>query len=103
MKPLQKELSGLVHDFSQNTTLHGFAGLFKRRETPNPLRWKNAMFLVAVLASFSFLAVNLYGLGDDYLKYPVTTSVLRERRDFIELPAITICADEEIRVENKFL
>ena len=105
-KPLRKELASLVKEFSQNTTLHGFAGLFKTRETANPLRWKNAMFLVAVLASFSFLAVNLYSLGDDYLKYPVTTTILRERRDYIELPAITICFDYDgsnLRVRNTLL
>ena len=60
------------------------------------------MFLVAVLASFSFLAVNLYSLGDDYLQYPVTTSVLRERRDYIELPAITFCFDENAGMVGRY-
>ena len=105
-KPLRKELGSLVKEFSQNTTVHGLAGLLKKRETANPLRWNHTMFLVAVLASFSFLAVNLNSLGDDYLQYPVTTTILRERRESIELPAITICFDyssDQLTVRNTLL
>ena len=94
-KPLQKQLSAICNEFLQRTTFHGLAGLFGRRETANPLKWKNVMFLVAVLACQSFLAMNLYELGEDYLQYPVTTSILRERRDIMELPAITFCIDQE--------
>ena len=88
---MRKELAGLVNEFAQNTTLHGFGNLFKKRETPNPFKWKNGMFLLAVLACLSYLSFNLYSLGQDYLRYPVTTSVVRERKQFIALPAITIC------------
>ena len=90
-KPLKKQLSAICNEFLQRTTFHGLAGLFGRRETANPLKWKNVMFLVAVLACQSFLAMNLYELGEDYLQYPVTTSILRERREIMQLPAITFC------------
>ena len=89
---MRKELAGLVHEFTQSTTLHGFGSLFKKRETPNPFKWKNVMFLLAILACMTYLGVNLYSLRKDYLRYPVTTSVVRERMDFMELPAITMCS-----------
>ena len=88
---MRKELAGLVNEFAQNTTLHGFGNLFKKRETPNPFKWKNGMFLLAILACVSYLSFNLYSLAQDYLRYPVTTSVVREMRHAIALPAITFC------------
>ena len=96
--PVKKELAEIVHDFSETTTLHGLDGLFKKRKRSNPLKWKNYMFLVAVLGCLTFLGINLNTLGKDYLEYPVTTSIVRERRAFMELPAITICTPEHLQV-----
>ena len=95
-----KELTGLVTEFSQNTTMHGFANLFKKREKPNPLKWKNVMFLLAIMTCFVFLGMNLYTLGKDFLDYPVTTSIVQEHRDFIEMPAVTLCQEKNDRVRH---
>ena len=93
--PVKQELAGLVNGFAENTTLHGFASLFRKRETPNPLKWKNCMVLLAILGSMSFLGVNLYLLFSDYFQYPVTTSIVMERRESLELPAVTVCVETE--------
>ena len=90
--PVKKELTELVNEFAGNTTLHGFGSLFKKRKTPNPLKWKNCMFLFALLACLAYLGFNLNSLVKDYLKYPVSTSIVRERREFMELPGISICS-----------
>ena len=99
--PVQKELAELVNEFSGNTTLHGFGGLFKKRKTPNPLKWKNVMFLFALLACLTYLGINLNALVRDYLQYPVTTSIVRERREVMELPAITLCIPQTSSVSYK--
>ena len=93
--PVKQELAGLVNGFAENTTLHGFASLFRKRETPNPLKWKNCMVLLAILGSMSFLGVNLYLLFSDYFQYPVTTSIVMERRESLELPAVTVCVESK--------
>ena len=41
----------------------------------------------------SFVGVNLYFLFIDYFQYPVTTSIVMERRESLELPAVTVCVD----------
>ena len=92
--PVKKELAGLVNRFAENTTLHGFASLFRKREALNPLKWKNCLFLLAILGSMSFLVINLQILFSDYFQYPVTTSIVVERRESLELPAVTLCVDD---------
>ena len=101
--PVQKELAGLVTDFSTNTTLHGLGGLFKKRKTSNPFKWKNYMFLIAFFACLVILGYNLHSLATDYLKYPVTTSIVRERREFMEFPAITMCISGNFTVRNQLI
>ena len=94
--PVGKQLSGLVSRFAENTTMHGFAGLCSKRVIFNRFKWKNYMFLVAILACMSVLGLNLYFLFKEYFEYPVTTSILRERRQSMDLPAITFCADSRV-------
>ena len=53
------------------------------------------MVLLAILGSMSFLGVNLYLLFSDYFQYPVTTSIVMERRESLELPAVTVCVETE--------
>ena len=89
--PVHKELARLINNFAGDTTLHGLANLFKKRETPNPFKWKNIMFLFAITASMTFLVINLRILLEDYSQYPVTTTIVRSRSEFRELPAITLC------------
>ena len=91
LPPVQKELAGLVNRFAQDTSLHGFASLCNKRETLNPFKWKNCLFMFAILGSMTFLGINLYYLFQDYTRYPVTTSIMTERRDILELPAVTFC------------
>ena len=89
--PVHQELARLINNFAGDTTLHGLANLFKKRETSNPFKWKNIMFLFAITASMICLVINLQILWEDYSRWPVTTSTIRSRNQSRELPAVTVC------------
>ena len=81
----------LVKDFTDVTSLHGFHHALRDRPRYNKYRWKNCIFLAAILVCLTWANYNLYVLITEYRQYPVTTSIVVERKDELELPAITIC------------
>ena len=87
----RKGVFSLFKDFSQDTTLHGFAQAVKQRPQFNQYRWKNAVFIVAIIFCLSITGSNLYYLISDYYHFPVTTSIVLEHHNELEFPAVTIC------------
>ena len=81
----------MVKDFASETTLHGFHHALRDRPQYNRYRWKNVVFLAAILFCFTMTGYHLYFLVTEYMTYPVTTSIVVEHVDELELPAMTIC------------
>ena len=87
----KKGVRRLFRDFAQNTTLHGFSRAAKERSEFNKYGWKNVVFLAAILSCLGLTGHNLYFLISDYLRFPVTTSIVVENHQELEFPAVTIC------------
>ena len=92
----------LFKDFANNTTLHGFSNAIKPRHQFNRFRWKNLLFLVAIISCLSLTGRNLYILISDYLEYPVTTSIIVETNKELELPAITLANCNKLPTKDYF-
>ena len=90
-RSLKRELRNLVVDFANETTLHGFFNFVKPRSKFNPYKMKNMVYLLAILSCAALSGFNLYTLVQDYMEHPVATSIVIEKENQQEFPAVTIC------------
>ena len=77
--------------FSSETTLHGFAFALGERPHYNRYKWKNVLYLAAILCCLTVTGNNLYYLISEYYEYPVTTSIVVDHKSVLPYPALTIC------------
>ena len=81
----------ILKEFSESTTLHGFAHVVRLRSRFNTWRWKNFLFLLVTMTCLGFAGVNVVTMVTDYFTYPVVTTSYTETENPMIFPAVTIC------------
>ena len=89
-----------LKEFAENTTLHGFAHVVRRRPAFNKWKWKNLIFVLVTVACLSFAGNNVVSMVTDYLSYPVTTTTYTNTDLPMDFPAVTICNNNKIAYHN---
>ena len=81
----------ILREFTEVTTLHGFAHVTRMRSRYNCLGWKNKLFLLVTLCCIGMAANNVFYIVADFLRYPVVTETHTDTRGRVVFPAVTIC------------
>jgi len=84
--PVKTRRKILFERFAANATLHGFRYLVQDN------RKRKCLWLIIILACFSFAGVLFYSILYDFLTYKTTTitTVVYDKTE-IEFPTITVC------------
>ena len=82
---------GILKEFSESTTLHGFAHVVRVRSRFNNRKWKNFLFLLVTFACLGFAGKNVVTMVTDYFTYPVVTTSYSGTENPMIFPAVTIC------------
>ena len=84
----RKKVLETMNEFSESTTIHGFAYAANKEHSP----WRPAWGMVLVAAAI-FTSFQVYSLYDEWQVNPVITTLktVAQPIDEIEFPAVTIC------------
>ena len=93
----QKSLKEVFKWFDENTTLGGWAPAF---HSDNKL--SRAFWTILLLIGASLTLWSIWQAFHRYFKYNTVTAIEQDFRDYITLPAVTICNSNRIHCRNLY-